>query len=195
MFVRAARDPVSTSTRFNRASNRVASILNFYSNRESIMPVNPKTVKGRRDLSFQTFHDVVADVEQLVAARNCRMLGNWSLPVLINHLTMTMNSSIDGFALKAPFLIRFIGPLIKRSVVYGKKLSPGIKLPANAVQAAFPCGNSAHEALADLKASFSRALTERMEADHPAFGKMTHEEWLLMQLRHAEMHLSFALPE
>lgn len=159
------------------------------------MTVNPKTVKGRRDLRFQTFHDVVVDVEQLVAARNCRMLGNWSLPVLINHLTMTMHSSIDGFPSKAPFLIRLIGPLIKRSVVYGKKLSPGIKLPAEVVPAAFPSGNSAHEALADLKSAFSRALTERMEADHPAFGRMTHEEWLLMQLRHAEMHLSFALPE
>jgi hypothetical protein len=159
------------------------------------MPVNPKTVKGRRDLTFETFHDVVTDAEHLAAARNCRMPGNWSLPVLINHLTMTMHSSIDGFPSKAPFLIRLIGPLIKRSVVYGKKFSPGIKLPAEVIPAAFPPGNSAYEALADLKAAFSRALTERMEADHPAFGKMTHEEWLLMQLRHAEMHLSFALPE
>lgn len=159
------------------------------------MLVNPRRVKGRRSLRFETFHDVVADVEQLVAANNCRMLGNWSLPVLINHLTMTMHASIDGFPSKAPFLIRLIGPMIKRSVVYGKKLSPGIKLPAEAIPAAFPPGNSAHEALADLKSAFSRALTERMEADHPAFGRMTHEEWLLMQLRHAEMHLSFALPE
>jgi hypothetical protein len=39
----------------------------------------------------------------LVAARNCRMPGNWSLPVLINHLTMTMHSSIDGFPPKPRF--------------------------------------------------------------------------------------------
>jgi len=159
------------------------------------MAVNPRTVKGRRQLKFETFDDVLSDAERLVASQNCRMLGNWALPELINHLAMTMNSSIDGFAAKAPFLIRWVGPLIKRSVVYGKKLSPGIKLPAEAVPVAFPSGNSSQQALDALRVAFARAARERMEADHPAFGRMTHEEWLLMQLRHAEMHLSFAIPE
>lgn len=159
------------------------------------MSVNPRTVKGRRVLSFQTFDDVISDVEQLVAARECRMLGNWPLPVLINHLTMTMNASIDGVASRAPFLIRLIAPLIKKGVVYGKKMSPGIKLPAEATIVAFPPGDSPHQALKELRAAFARAATERMEADHPAFGRMTHEEWRLLQLRHAEMHLSFAVPQ
>ncbi|MFN5799079.1 MAG: DUF1569 domain-containing protein [Planctomyces sp.] len=33
-----------------------------------------------------------------------------------------------------------------------------------------------------------------MRAPHPGFGRMTHQEWLLLHLRHSEMHLSFAIP-
>ncbi len=38
-------------------------------------------------------------------------------------------------------------------------------------------------------------LTQLLEAIHPAFGKMNHDEWTKLHLRHSEMHLSFAVPE
>jgi len=47
----------------------------------------------------------------------------------------------------------------------------------------------------DLRQSVARTKSERMEAAHPAFGKMNHDEWTKLHLRHAEMHLSFAIPE
>jgi hypothetical protein len=33
-----------------------------------------------------------------------------------------------------------------------------------------------------------------MTARHPVLGKLTHEEWTQLHLRHAELHLSFAVP-
>jgi len=159
----------------------------------SVMPVNPKTVQGRRELTFQSLQDVLADVERLVASPSTRTLGNWSLAELLNHLTMTMNNSIDGFQLKAPFIIRLLGPFFKKTAL--KKISPGIKLPKAAEAAAYPPSTSLQQSLQDFRRAIQRTMMEDMEAAHPAFGRMNNEEWTQLHLRHSEMHLSFAVPE
>lgn len=158
------------------------------------MTVNPKTVQGRRDLSFQTLDDIVADAEKLVASSKTRTIGNWPLEKLIMHLSQTIHNSIDGFQSKAPLWIRLVIPLFKGRVLKAKKMNPGINLPKETEVIAFPEVASLQDALDDLRRAVARTKTVRMEAVHPAFGKMTHEEWNTFHLRHSEMHLSFALP-
>ncbi len=159
------------------------------------MAVNSRTVQGRRDVTFQTLDDIVADAEKLVASSKTRTIGNWPLEKLIKHLSQTIHNSIDGFQSKAPLWIRLIMPLFKGHVLKAKKMSPGINLPKAAESGAFPDAGSLQEALDDLRHAVARTKSERMEAVHPAFGKMTHEEWYTLHLRHSEMHLSFALPK
>lgn len=157
------------------------------------MSVDVRKVAGRRELCFESLDQVVSDAERLVAAPNHRTLGNWPLHKLLTHLAHTIEHSIDGFEMKAPFLIRLLGPLIKRIAL--KKLSPGIKLQKQLEQKVFPEAGSAEDALERLRAAVARAKGERMEAAHPAFGKMSHDEWIRLHLLHSAMHLSFALPE
>lgn len=159
------------------------------------MPVISKTVQGRRDVSFQTLDDIVADAEKLVASPKSRTIGNWPLVKLIKHLSQTIHNSIDGFQSKAPRWIRLIMPLFKGRILKARKMSPGINLPKATVASAFPDAGSIQEALDDLRRAVARTKSERMEAVHPAFGKMTHDEWNTLHLRHSEMHLSFALPK
>jgi hypothetical protein len=166
----------------------------FPANQDPIMAVNSKSVAGRRDLNFKTFEDILADATALVASPRTKTLGNWPLDRLLAHLTMTFNCSIDGFQSKAPFFIRLIVPFFKASALKNK-MSPGIQLPAKAVTDAYPAVASAEVALAELKAAIARTKTEKMEARHPAFGNMTHDEWYQLHLRHSEMHLSFAIAE
>jgi hypothetical protein len=156
------------------------------------MPVNAKTVQGRRELNFATLDDVLADATQLVASHNTATLGNWPLEKLIAHLAMTFDGSIDGFNAEVPLVIRLIARLFKGSALK-RKMSPGIKLPAKVVPMAFPEIHCPDEALELLRKAIARSKTEKMEAPHPAFGKMTHDEWLQLHLRHCEMHLSFAV--
>jgi hypothetical protein len=156
------------------------------------MTVNPRHVRGRREITFQSLQQVLDDVEKLAAAPGVHTLGNWSLPQLLNHLTLTMNCSIDGFQVQAPWFIRLLAPLFKKSAL--RKISPGIRLPKAAEAAAFPPHVSMPESLQDFRRAIRRAMTEQMQAPHPAFGRMTHQEWLLLHLRHSEMHLSFAIP-
>ncbi|MFN5052141.1 MAG: DUF1569 domain-containing protein [Planctomyces sp.] len=156
------------------------------------MPVNPRHVQGRRELTFHSLQQVLDDVEQLAASPATRTLGNWSLAQLLNHLALTMNGSIDGFSVQAPWFIRLLAPLFKQSAL--KKISPGIRLPKSAEAVAFPSSVSLPESLQAFRQAIRRASTEQMRAPHPGFGRMTHQEWLLLHLRHSEMHLSFAIP-
>ncbi len=157
------------------------------------MPVDTKSVQGRRKLNFASLDEVVADAEKLVASPNSKVLGNWPLSQLITHLARGINGSIDGSAAKAPWFLRIVGPFIKGRLLK-KRMPSGFKLPKDVEVRFFPAADSPQEALEGLRRAVGRLKTERMTARHPILGKLTHEEWTQLHLRHAELHLSFAEP-
>ncbi len=157
------------------------------------MPVDTKRVEGRRTLRFNSVDEIMADAEKLVSSPYTKVLGNWPLERLLSHLTRAMNNSIDGINAKAPFFIRWIGGLLKGRILT-KGMSPGRKLPKEIDAKFFPEVASPQEALEKMRLAVGRIHKEKMNAVHPVFGKLTHEEWLQLHLRHAELHLSFALP-
>ncbi len=134
---------------------------------------------------------MLAEAERLVDSPNTRTLGNWPLGQLLTHLTLAMNSSIDGISARAPWFIRLIGPAIKRRVL-SRGMSPGFNLPKTVETEFFPATASSREALEKFRAAVGRVRRERMTAAHPVFGRITHDEWLQLHLRHAELHLGFA---
>lgn len=156
------------------------------------MHVDSKQVTGRRLLRFASLNEVVRDAERLVAAKNARTLGNWPLDRLLSHLAIAVDGSIDGISGQAPGMIRLFGPLLKRWVLK-RGMSPGFRLPSNLEAVAFPAGSSPEAALQKLRSAVARTATERMTARHPVFGKLSHAEWEQFHLRHAELHLSFAI--
>jgi hypothetical protein len=157
------------------------------------MTVETATVQGRRKLTFRSFDEVLADAERLVSSPNTTTLGNWPLSQLLTHLTKGINGSIDGISGKAPWFLRLIGPIVKGRIIKNG-MSPGFKLPKGREAESFPAAPSPQEALGKLRDAVGRLKQERMTARHPFFGKLTHEEWTRLHLRHAEMHLSFAVP-
>jgi len=156
--------------------------------------VDCKAARGRRELHFDSLDEVLADAQRLAAAPNIRMLGNWPLPRLLMHLATAINSSIDGISAKAPWYIRLVGPLIRRRILV-RQMSPGFRLPAKFEPSFFPESASSREAAEKLQSAVGRVHNERMTAKHPVLGSLTHEQWTQLHLRHAEMHLSFAVPD
>jgi hypothetical protein len=155
---------------------------------------------GRRNLwydlpalTFQSFDEVLADAEKLVASSQTRTLGNWPLSQLLTHLANAINKSIDGISGKVPFWVRILGRFLKGRVM-NKGMSPGFKLPREVETRAFPVAASPLVALEMLRSAVGRLRQERMTVRHPVFGRLTHEEWIRFHLRHAELHLSFAVP-
>jgi Protein of unknown function (DUF1569) len=156
--------------------------------------VDTAKVAGRRQLRFASLDEVVADAERLVSSPNTKMLGNWPLRQLLSHLATAINSSIDGTFGLAPWYIRLVGPFLKRRFIT-KGFSAGFKLPRELEATFFPAGGSSQEALDGLRRAVGRTKNEQMTGRHPVLGKLTHDEWTQLHLRHAELHLSFALPQ
>ena len=156
------------------------------------MPVATETALDRRQLRFASFDEVFADVEKLASSPSTRMLGNWQLGQLLGHIAWTVNSSIDGIPFKGRWHMRIVGFFIKGWVIKNA-LPTGIKLPKDEEVSAYPPVSSWQEGLDMLRKAAHRTKTEKMTSRHPVLGKLTHDQWLQIHLRHCELHLSFAV--
>ncbi len=162
---------------------------------QKVIPVNTARVRGRRRLKFQQLDDITAEVERL-AAVPIRQLGNWSLPQCVGHLSRAMQMSLEGVPDRAPWLIRMTIGKVTKPLVLSKGMRPGFKLPVPVAERLVPAATvSTDEAISELRAYVVRLQTEPQRHPHPFFGSLTRNEWDRLHLRHAEMHLSFYLPE
>ena len=147
----------------------------------------------RRTLEFSTLEEVRADIEAL-AAGSYVTVGKWSFAQILDHLGSSLNASIDGFPFKAGWLVRWlVAPFIKNSILT-KPMKPGFALPKK-FSSYLPSDDcTMDEALPKVLKAIRRFENEVPIADHPFFGKMASEEWMILHMRHAELHLSFVVP-
>lgn len=153
------------------------------------MTVATKKVEGRRTVRYASLSELLNDAEQL-STMKIRTLGNWSFGQILKHISMSLDSSIDGagFALPAP--ARWLMSLLMKRKFLTKPIPPGFKTPAKFV----PSETSITDGLAALRTAIDRQSREAKRAPHPAFGKIPNEEWNEFNLRHSEMHMSFVVP-
>lgn len=155
-------------------------------------------VTDRRKLRFESMNDVLADVDRIVTADKAgklRRTGNWTAGQIFGHLATWINYAYEGFPMKPPpWLIRVLLKMKRNSVIH-KAMDPGIQIPG------VPNGTFALDVLdtEDGAAKYRKALArlfsnEPAKFDSPAWGKMTHQERIGLNMRHAELHLSFLHP-
>jgi hypothetical protein len=156
------------------------------------MSVDTKRVSGRRALRYSTFQQMLDDVH-LLAARPNRQLGNWTLGQICQHLAVAMDSAIDGPPFKPSWVVRLVGPLLKKRVLT-RGLDPGFQLPKRPTKLR-PAEVSTADGVAALNRAVERQQRDSARQPHIVFGKFTNDEWTQFLLRHAELHLSFILPE
>lgn len=149
----------------------------------------------RRSLSFATIPDALAEIDRIVAAEKSgtlRRLGNWSTGQIFHHVATWINFAFDGYppSLRPPWIIKFLVGFQKNKFIRGP-LPAGVKIPrvANGTLAT-------EETATDVGADELRRALQRLQAgcptqDNVLFGKLTHDEWIQLNLRHAELHLSF----
>jgi hypothetical protein len=156
--------------------------------------VNTATVASRRKLRFANFDEVLADV-RLLAAQPTRQLGNWSLGQVCQHLGTAMERSArDDQLFRVPLWLRVVGRLVRRRALENG-LPTGFKLPPDGAAKFVPPPVSVEEGLATLERGIIALSQTSHRAPHPVLGAMNVGEWDLFHLRHAELHLSFIVPE
>jgi hypothetical protein len=162
------------------------------------MSINTRNVKDRRKLRFERFEDALRDAERLADAERLgtlRVTGNWELGQAIGHVAAWARFPLDGYPPlpRMPWFIRALIPLFKKSF-----LNRG--LPAGANIGNLPGGTLATEpmetdlALRQLREAFGRLERQVPTQPNPVLGPLSHEDWIKLNLRHAELHFSFFHP-
>ena len=157
------------------------------------MPVDTRKVKGRRQLDYRSYEELLADADRL-AAGGVKTLGNWSAGQVFGHLANAYNASIDGFKFGLPWYLRLMARMFKKRLIAGA-MPPGFNLPAEGSAIMVPGQTTTQDGLAELHAAVARLRRELHRARNPAFGEMTNEEWDRIHLHHASLHMSFLVPE
>lgn len=158
-----------------------------------------KTAKvERREVVFGSLDEIVAEAERLVAAPSVKLLGNWTLGQLLDHIALGMDASIDGTKGRAPWYMRAMMWFLRGKMLKGLEtggVPAGFSMPKDLEQDFKPGPDvTAELGLDHLKRSVERLKTEEKRSPHVAFGEITREQHDLVHRRHAAMHLGFVVP-
>lgn len=157
-------------------------------------PVNTARVSGRRKLTYSSFSDLLDDADHL-ASQPVRTLGNWNYSQILQHLAASVEFATGGAPARVTWWLRMSAPLLKQQFLT-KSIPAGFKFPtqfreAYEGQAEVPVA----DAFQRLRAAILLLQQSGPQHAHPLFGMLSAAEWELLTLRHAELHMSFVLPE
>ncbi|MFK7818076.1 MAG: DUF1569 domain-containing protein [Planctomycetaceae bacterium] len=152
------------------------------------------TSPERRELSFTTLDEAVADAERL-AKGEVRTTGNHTFGQIIEHLARTHDMASGKLqAPRMPLILRLLMPVLKKQIL-NSPVKPGVKLPAKGEAFFWPEGEvDVQEALDHLRESVQHYNTRGPLPVHPVFGKATREQIDRLNCGHCAMHLSFVHP-
>ncbi len=155
------------------------------------MAIDTKSVATRRQVHYNRLEDIIADAECMVDC-NARTVGNWSRGQIFRHLATAMNQSIDGMDLTPPWFLRLGARLLKKRLLT-KPLSPGFRLPRKTKLLPEPVSDQ--QGLQELREAVARLRADSTRKPSPLLGDLSLEEWDQLHCRHAELHMSFIVPD
>ena len=145
---------------------------------------------GRRTVRFDSFDEVMPDVERLQQGHTT--VGNWSLAQICRHLSTVLRRVVDMPASTPHDPSQWVGEERKREVLESGLLPEGLPGPPD-IMPVQTLGEpeeveGLRQAIAYYRASAGPAIPHRI------FGPMTKAEWDELQRIHCAHHLSFATP-
>lgn len=148
-----------------------------------------------RKLRFSSIEDCVEEVQRIADADTAGELeatGSWTAGQVMAHVAAWIEYGYEGFPIgPPPFFIRWI---LRRQLkgIFANGMSPGVRIPG------VPGGTTGmepmetQEAAKRLLAALARlGSPEDAPFDSPAFGPLSDQDRVRLNLRHAELHLGF----
>jgi len=154
-------------------------------------------VADHRKLRFNNIDELLAEIDRVVSADQAgalRRTGNWSAGQIFGHLATWINYGWEGYPMKVPWFVRWYLKRIGKRFIH-EGMPQGVRIPK--VEA----GTYGTDVIAtqDGAQRLRRAL-ERLKQDEPpkfdspAFGPMSLDDRVSLNLRHAELHLGYLHP-
>lgn len=157
--------------------------------------VDTRNLPDHRELRFDCVADCISEVNRILAADetgDLHALGNWSPGQIMWHVASWIEYAYEGFPIgRPPFFIRWILRLrLKKMLQNG--MPGGVRIPG-APGGTFGMDDVKTAEAAERLLNALRRLESPEEAgfDSPAFGPMSHDDRIRLNLRHAELHLGF----
>ena len=148
-----------------------------------------------RELRFANIADCFAELERVEAAHqagNLTTTGNWTPGQILSHLSAWIEYGYDGFPLKAPpFFVKWLLKFMMKGTLRKGFMKPGISIPGVEGGTIGQEEMETGAALERYRAALSRLQSEPAIHNSPAFGKVTDEVRIKMNLMHAQLHLGF----
>ncbi|WP_165253540.1 DUF1569 domain-containing protein [Paludisphaera soli] len=142
----------------------------------------------RRTLELDGIEAILPEVDRLTAGHVT--VGSWTLAQICDHLTRSINLSLDLPAATEPPTRE---QAVYRRFFFRSRAFPegqGLAHPSQEPDAGLDLGM----AVEALRAAVDRlAAHDGPFAAHPVLGPMSRDEWLLFHARHAAHHLGFAV--
>ncbi len=161
--------------------------------------IKTSKVSGRRTLRFGNIDDAISEAERIARADadgRIRSLGNWTPGQVFGHIASWIDYGYEGYPLgKPPWLIGVILRWrVKKYLRDG--LPSGVKMPAVSAGTYGTDEMTTEAGLKRYRVAFLRLKAgEPSTYDSPGFGPMSDEDRIRLNLRHAELHLSFLVFE
>ncbi|MCB9853537.1 MAG: DUF1569 domain-containing protein [Phycisphaerales bacterium] len=149
----------------------------------------------RRTLRFDTIDDAIREAERIAEADrrgNVKRLGNWSPGQCMGHVATWIDYGYNGYPMKPlPWVLRaFLGWRVKKYLKTG--MPSGVRMPGVKDGTFGVEDMPTTDALDRYRRAFLRLKSrENAPYDSPAFGPMSHDDRIALNLRHAELHLGF----
>lgn len=176
------------------AASRV--ITHFVDMTQQAGSINTRQVKQRRTLRFTSLDEMMLEAMRIAEAErsgNLKTLGNWTAGQTFGHIAGWMNYAFDGYPMQPPFPLKLIARLFKKRILQ-KGMSPGMRIPKTDGGTYSSDPMSLDEGLQRLSRAVDRLRSTAPAASNPMFGPLTHQQWIDLNLRHAELHLGFLNP-
>ncbi|MCA9286624.1 MAG: DUF1569 domain-containing protein [Phycisphaerales bacterium] len=145
---------------------------------------------ARTGLHFDNLEAILADAERVALKPGVKTTGNWTPGQIVEHVTLVIDTCMEGFPSSGSWLLRAILRLMKGSVLR-KPMRSGFKIPKGFEVMSPPAGTDAKQAVDHLRRSIAKFRTCDRFYPSPILGTMTSEEWEMLHCRHAEMHFGF----
>lgn len=149
---------------------------------------------ARRNLRFETVEALLSDIDQIEAAAvngTLGVTGNWTPGQVLSHLAAWIEYGYDGFPIAPPpapirWILRWMLPGTLRN-----GMRPGVRIPGVKLGTTGADDVPLADGLRRYRTAISRLTSEPAIYPSPAFGPLSETDRVALQLRHAELHLSF----
>jgi hypothetical protein len=144
---------------------------------------------------FDSYADLLAEA-RLLADTPHHTLGNWSLAQILEHLARACAFAVDGTEMRPPWFVRWIARTFLKQRLLTKTLPAGFKVPNKHTDSLVADSTTdVAAALSHLEQQIRRCQEAEQLQPNPVLGQLTRQQWEQFNLRHAEMHLSFVVPD